>query len=318
MRTVALHGLRVASTLPLPGAVDVAGAPDVDVHLGRPPGAEAWGDTPAARRYESEREPGQPPSLVVDEVGADGLLRLRYEEGIEFHVSRTGDAVWCAWRSPLTAADAVSFLTGPVMGTVLRRRGIVALHASAVVIDGGAYAFIGPGGSGKSTLAAAFAVRGRAMLTEDVLALVPRGDGWMVPPAYPGIRLWDEGAALVAGGEALPEITPNWPKREFDLAARGLPFARDAVPLRGLFVLDDYLDPGAPPRSVALAPGALLVELVANVYANYAASGPELARELGVLRAVAEVVPGWRFAPASGVTGLSESCSAIESLVNRR
>ena len=45
------------------------------------------------------------------------------------------------------------------------------LHATAVVVDGEAVAFLGDCGYGKSTLGAAFLARGFPLLTDDVLAL---------------------------------------------------------------------------------------------------------------------------------------------------
>ena len=48
---------------------------------------------------------------------------------------------------------------GPVFAFVLRLRGAVTFHASAVRI-GDAVAFLGPQGAGKSTTAAALALRG--------------------------------------------------------------------------------------------------------------------------------------------------------------
>jgi hypothetical protein len=316
---VSMYGLRIRSVLELPGTPLIDEGPaDLIVRLGeRPPGADAWGEAIDTAFYTSEHAPGEAPSLIADRPGDAGMLRLRYAEGIRFHIARAGDEVWCDWRAPMTEADAVIFLLGPVMGSVLRRRGVLALHASAVEIDGGAWAFIGPGGSGKSTLAAAFGRRGRALLTEDVLALRQSGEGWMAAPAYRGIRLWEDSAELFGQGDVLPPLTPTWPKRDLDLARHGLPFASTPTPLRGIVVLDDYLAPGAPPRLDTMPATELLVELIANVYANYMADSAELGRELRELSRLAPAVAGWRMAPGAGALGLSESCSAIESLVNR-
>src|SRR5207342_3502002 len=49
--------------------------------------------------------------------------------------------------------------------------GLALFHASAVVLDEQAYAFVGLSGSGKTSIAAQLVARGAQMLTDDVLAL---------------------------------------------------------------------------------------------------------------------------------------------------
>lgn len=320
-----LHGLVVESSHPLPGVPPAEGdrAPDVVVHFGaRPPAARSWSESVVrlvhASELASERASGAAPVLIADRPHDDETLRLRYAEGIRFHVSPRGDAVWCDWDAPLTEADAVTYLLGPVIGVVLRRMGVLAVHASAAVIAGGAWAMLGPGGSGKSTLAAAFAYAGLAVLTDDVLALRREDDAWMASPAHRGIRLWEDSARLVAeGGGAFPEISPTWPKRDLDLARLALPIAHAAVPLRGVLVLEDFGALGVPPTVEDLKPTAVFVELVANVYVNYLATPAELAGELGELRELASRVPGWKLRPGAGAGGLRSTVELVASMAGR-
>jgi hypothetical protein len=56
-------------------------------------------------------------------------------------------------------------------------RGEIALHASAVMIDGRAIAFLGASGAGKSTIASALCARPRAQLAADDMLYVSRVDG---------------------------------------------------------------------------------------------------------------------------------------------
>lgn len=315
-----LHGLVVESSHPLPGVplADGDRAADFVVHFGaRPAEASAWSESAMRVAHVSEQAKGAAPILIADRPHVDETLRLRYAEGIRFHISPRGDAVWCDWAAPLTDADAVTYLLGPVIGVVLRRHGVLAIHASAVVIAGGAWALLGPGGSGKSTLAAAFAFAGLPVLTDDILALRREGEEWMASPAHRGIRLWEDSARLVAGeGGAFPEISPTWPKRDLDLARHELPIARAPVPVRGVLVLEDFGALGVPPAVEALKPTALLIELVANVYVNYLASPAELAVELGELRELASRVPGWKLRPGAGTAGLRGTVELVASMAN--
>lgn len=86
------------------------------------------------------------------------------------------------------------FILGTCMGIILIQRKTYALHGSAIVIDGKAYAIVGDSGAGKSTLAAEFLTRGYKLLSDDVIPIsfsqhtqVP-----MVLPAYPQQKLWLE------------------------------------------------------------------------------------------------------------------------------
>jgi hypothetical protein len=319
MPVTELYGLRIRSAMPLPGVLlPESTAADVTVHLdARPHDAPSFSDAPVRPIHSSESSAGAPPVLVVDRPSKDGLLRLRYAEGIRFHVSAAGDEVWCDWRAPLTEADVAIFLLGPVMGSVLRRRGVFCLHASAVAAGDGVWAFVGPGGSGKSTLAAALAQAGHAVVTEDLLALRPRGGEWIAAPAYKGIRLWEDAARLVRGDVELPALSPTWPKRHLDLARHSLPMAARSAPLRALVVLENYGAPGVPPLMERLSAQQLFVEVIANVYANYAATGEELARELPVARALAAVVRGWRLRPGEGTRGLIETVEVVDRFSTR-
>lgn len=68
---------------------------------------------------------------------------------------------------------------------LLRLRGCVFFHASAVERHGRAYAFLGPGSSGKSTTAAALTLKGYRPLADDVCALAFTTTGEpLVLPGY--------------------------------------------------------------------------------------------------------------------------------------
>ncbi|HVR38367.1 MAG TPA: hypothetical protein VMU84_04675, partial [Thermoanaerobaculia bacterium] len=94
-----------------------------------------------------------------------------YADKTRFVVARDGSAIWCTWET--TAEDAATYLLGPILAFVVRLRGALALHASAVLVDDRAIVFAAPPGGGKSTLAAAFARRGHAVLADDVVRLEP-------------------------------------------------------------------------------------------------------------------------------------------------
>ena len=64
----------------------------------------------------------------------------------------------------------------------LLERGGVLLHASSVVSNGRAFAFVGPSGAGKTTMARLAAPR--AVLSDEVTAVRPRGSRPATEPAF--------------------------------------------------------------------------------------------------------------------------------------
>ena len=122
--------------------------------------------------------------------------------------------IWCAWSSDSTAADTATYLLGPVLAYVLRLRGTLALHASAVAHGDRTLLIAGAPGAGKSTTAALFARHGATVITDDVAAIVWREGAPFVMPGYPRVRLWSDVAEAFWGrADALPLLTPTWEKR---------------------------------------------------------------------------------------------------------
>jgi hypothetical protein len=92
-------------------------------------------------------------------------------------------------------ADPVNtraLLTGSALAVLWHQRGLLPLHANAVVIGGRAVALAGPSGAGKSALAAILAQYGHEILADD-LCLVDANGATGSASALPGVtllRLW--------------------------------------------------------------------------------------------------------------------------------
>ena len=80
-------------------------------------------------------------------------------------------------------------LVSGALGIALHQRGLLPLHASAVVSNGICIAFVGNSGAGKSTLAAGLSRQGFKLLTEDKLVLRHTTRGWMAWPGIPFLHL---------------------------------------------------------------------------------------------------------------------------------
>ncbi len=87
------------------------------------------------------------------------------------------------------------FLLGSALGALVYQRGLLPLHANAVVIGGVAHAVSGPSGAGKSTLAAWFAKAGYPVLCDDVCVVSFAADGRPLAwPGLPRVKLWQDAA----------------------------------------------------------------------------------------------------------------------------
>jgi hypothetical protein len=129
------------------------------------------------------------------------------------------------------------FITGPLLALLLHQRGLLILHASAVVLDGEAIAFLGDKGWGKSTTAASLQMRRHRLVADDVLAIDIKADGSVdVLPAFPQIKLWPNACdSLGIDPEEIPRLHPKIDKRVYS-DHRG--FSLAPVRLRHLYVLD--------------------------------------------------------------------------------
>ncbi|WP_404787080.1 hypothetical protein [Altericista sp. CCNU0014] len=126
-------------------------------------------------------------------------------------------------------------ILGSAMSVILQQRGFLVLHASAVVMQSEAIAFLGTSGAGKSTTASAFMKQGYSVITDDVLAVQFQDGVPMVIPSYPFVKLLpDAVAALGHDAETLPLLNRTTAKRIQSFENSHL---LAAYPLRKIYVL---------------------------------------------------------------------------------
>ncbi len=281
---------------------------DVEVVFSDAAAPESWGGSPIYRG----------PALVVSRT--DSEFQFRYDDA-QFLVSGDGNRVVAATSPGSSHEDTCTYLVGPVLGFVLRLRGMVCLHSSVVVLDGFAVALCGEPRAGKSTSAAAFAQLGYPVLAEDVGALQEGDAGFIVQPGYPRVNLWPDAAASLFGESGpLPAITPNWGKRYLGLArppssanaqsGAGHPaFHSEPARLGAIYILEDRIPQPAAFRP--LAPMDALLALARNTYSWYLLDPAMRAREFGVLQRLVRAVPVRGASASDGVDGIRGFCTAL-------
>jgi hypothetical protein len=311
-----LFGLRLRSNLPLPGVTATslyADHYDVELHLGIPlqSTGETLPDSEVLTYTSSEANAAGEPALRIMSVGLGEFIRLAYEDGTEFWLDRKREHVWATWPDTSSLENTTSYLLGPVLGLVLRLRGVTCLHASAVALEDRSVAFVGAPGAGKSTTAAAFGRQGHGILSDDIVALTENEGAFLVMTGCPYLRLWPESVKMFhESPEALPRIIPDGEKRRLALGNGGVPLERRALRLSAIYFLGDRRSDLAPYVETFRAQAALL-SLVANTYGNKILDRDLRAKEFGVLSRLVETVPIRRIFPHSDLSRIGDLCRVI-------
>lgn len=312
-----LYGLRITSNCALPGlklTAPMGESPDFSVRLGvRPP--QDVDDVIANHAelfYESiYRTDSGAPILRSWKTGDGSLMRIEYDDGTQFWIDLKRGEIWAQWTKSSSLEDAADYLLGPVMGFVLRMRGVVCLHASSVVCEGRAAAFVGVPGAGKSTTAAAMSLRGHAVVSDDIVALNERDGRFYATPANPYVSLWPDAVGALYGAEkSLPVISRNYEKRRLWLDADG--FSGESAPLDAIFILGERTAETTAPCVDEIAAREALILLVSNTYANLLPDEKMRVREFELLGRLVNAVPVRSIRAHQDPSRIGALCELIE------
>lgn len=181
-------------------------------------------------------------------------------------------------------------------------QGLEVFHASAVVINGQAVAFVGSSGSGKTSLALELCRRGTSFLADDVLAL-----------ERAGTRLLGHPGSTVAGVLHTEAETTDPSEAPVAVNARErimrMPGVTEPAPLGALFFLDRRIDGPKQPRFEPTTNAQLLLAATFN----FVLATPERLRGLLDVCALAAQLPVERI-----VTGPTTDASELGIVLERR
>jgi hypothetical protein len=310
------YGLLISSNQPIAGlmlASSLINSPDVQIKLGSLPSRHSSSSGHTLRYASSYPGETGEPDLQIWDVDNGEFLRLRYSDSVEFWLDRNLATLWAQWPAASSLENTLSYLVGPILGLLLRLRGSVCLHASAVSIKDHAVVFVGSEGAGKSTTAAAFATQGHPVLSDDIVGLIERGAEFQILPAYPRINLWPDSVKLLYGSpDALPQIMPDWDKRCLKLGeAEGTKFEERPLPLGAIYVLGESAS-GSDEFVEIISRKTALMMLVENTYATNFLDAKQRAKEFEVLTRVVATVPVRKINRGTEGAGVEEFCGAIQ------
>lgn len=216
-----VYGLDIGSRFPFMAPLPKGAEPsDLELEQASPSEISA-AERDLQRIYSSVRSDDSGRSLFEFWSRRDEAL-LRFVELADFLVS-PGSIRWSV-ASPRSHAEIEALLLSSVLAYWLESSGILALHASAVVVDGRAIAFLGDSGMGKSWVSTAMLLAGFSLLSDDILPVETKAETIRCRAGYPQIKS-DERMGRHALGEAFSNFRviepPERRKRGLVVGASG-------------------------------------------------------------------------------------------------
>jgi len=159
---------------------------------------------------------------------------LRIASVADYYVTNGTSVVVQPWSND--PGEVRVYLLGLVMGVIMQQRGIMALHGSAVVVNGQAVIFAGSSGAGKSTMAAALRNKGHLLLADDVAVITfSKARLPWVQSGFPQQKLMFDSAAQVGiEAAALALVSQSWDKYAVPVTAG---FEARPMPLKAIYQL---------------------------------------------------------------------------------
>ncbi|MBI4322785.1 MAG: hypothetical protein HY596_00750 [Candidatus Omnitrophica bacterium] len=274
------YGMRIRSALPLPCEAEAsADPPDIDMQHGAPGrvrGAQAHG-TPRRSWFHRIRE-------------ADGAEYLRWSGLYECLVSADGRRIRGRSLNGSATESFQTFFASQALSFALVKLGVEPLHATTVIVDGGAVAFLGECGQGKSTLGASFLQAGFPLLTDDLLVLKPgAGARDLAYPGLPRIKLFPAIARTLLGAAHGRPLNPLTNKVVIRLSSDRRS-CRRPVPIRACYCLASRATTQRI-RIRRLAPRAACLALIAHTFNPVSLEPERLARQFAWAARLAARVP---------------------------
>jgi hypothetical protein len=296
-------GLPLASALPLPELRVTGAAPQCVITIDRtatPPADVDW--------FHEWRKPRGPRWLSFGRI--DGGYLLRFPALADFAVNSAATRIVARPTAGLPVGTLRHLLIDQILPLAASRHGQVALHASAVHLDGiGVVGFAGEAGRGKSTLAAALAASGARVVTDDCLTIESRGEALYAIPGYPGLRLWPRSPARDVLASSRGRRVAHYSSKQRVLS--GAAFLQHAAPLRALFLLSPRAGCGAAASIGRVGARARLMGLLRYGYVLDVEDRRDLAVLFAGLSTVAASVPVLRLRVRNGSRFLPRAAGLI-------
>ncbi len=280
----ALYGVALSSDTPLalePGNQDAVAAIEI-----RTESAGFFARATSGARFQDGA-----PDWCDYAALADHSSYVRWKGLGEFLVSRDGRRVYCRKFRGAHPESFQVYLLHRALSFALVKQGLEPLHATAVVVNERAIAFLGDSGFGKSSLAACFMAQGHELLTDDLLLLRAGAGGLRAYPGPPRIKLFpamahrflgDQVAGVPMNPETKKLVLPLLPEQK----------CSEPVLLSSIYVLEHPHESRRkqPVRLSPIGPRQAFIELLKNTYNYLHVATDRLERQFAAASSLANTV----------------------------
>ncbi len=248
---------------------------------------------------------------------ANGSDYLRWNRLFEFSVSADGRRIACLACNGTSLETFQTYLVSQVLSFALLKQGIEPLHATVVVLNDQAVAFLGGCGSGKSSLGAAFLRAGHRVLTDDLLVIKEHDESGQTFLAYPGpprIKLYPRITAALLGNR-FTGVPMNPRTRKQVIPLNPFQSCVTPIPLKAIYVL------GPPPKRRQrnrvtirrLSQRRAMLQLIGNTFNRMVVDPGRLSRQFNQAGRIVTSIPVKSLSYPRDLTRLPAVLEAIQS-----
>ena len=194
----------------------------------------------------------------------NGNYLLRFPELADFTIDSHTLDVHCTPTPNVSSATITQLYLNQILPVVQSKSGELVFHASAIVADGLAIAFVGITGRGKSTLTASFSNNGFQFLADDGLLIKRLEADYHALPSHASLRLWEDSQAAVLGTTAKPEDPLEYTSKLRFPASHEMPHYNKSCRIRRIYFLGDLETSKIEFRK--LSPQEAMVELIKHSF----------------------------------------------------
>jgi hypothetical protein len=219
----------------------------------------------------------------------DGSTYVRWETVGEFLVAADGHRITCRPAEESSDESFQVYMLGQALSFALVKQGFEPLHATVVVVDDQAVAFLGGNAFGKSSLAACFLEAGYRLLTDDLLVLRESSGEILAYPGPPRLKLFPRIASRFLG-QMGNRVHMNADTEKLILPLDKHQRCGSPVPLKAVYSLvaprDACRTPGV--SIERLSPGEAFVELVKGTFNRRLVGPRRLERQFDAMAGLAD------------------------------